>query len=1023
MPPKFPVKDPHLSRRPHRFARMALCLWLALPLLAPFSARSESEAAAPRPNIILIFTDDQGYHDLGCFGSETIKTPHLDQMAEEGLRLTSFYAQPVCGVSRAALMTGSYPIRVGEPGNVKHLHTIPHPEEVTMAEVLKSAGYATALIGKWHLTEKKAGAPGGFDPDTMPNAQGFDYYFGTPLYNGATVRVEDSAFRSPLFRNQEVVVGAVESWDHITRDYTREALAWIDRQHATEQPFFLYLAHNLPHIPLGASEEFRGKSAYGPYGDAIEEIDWSCGEILKHLRELELDDNTLVIYTSDNGPWVETTKGMKPDGAAFIPRDHSGTADPLRGWKMSAWDGGCRVPCLVRWPGQVPAGRVSDEVLSTMDLLPTFAHLAGAALPEGRPLDGRDASAFLTGKTDASPRDEYLYYTGCLLTGVRSGPWKLVLPRPANPPGTGWWGRMIEAVPETQLFNLNEDPGETTNVAAQHPEAVASLMKRIERAREELGDIDRTGTGARFFEKGERKLQSPLKGASEKSPSLSAKPVAPKYDGAEPAGNLRFTFESGDLDGWTVTDGSLGQPISEAVSLPRWPGKPFNREGGHHLSTIDTGSGASDKQTGAVESPPFTIQGEKASFLVSGGYQEGKLYVALCDAATGEALLKAGGPSGPQMKRIDWDVSPWKDRNAFLRVVDESTGGWGHLCFDDFSIQGTLLASADGDAAEAKPKGPTAPKAAPPNKAPNTPKEAAPALGEVFGTQTSESGIRHSFLITGHATVIIGEDGRVLWQAPGRSRDGFVLENGNVLVSHGREAKEYTRDNPPQVVWSYTLSPENKELGTVLRLPNGNTLTVERGEKPRLLEIAPDGKTLAVEVPLQPDSDNAHLQTRMARKLPSGNYLVPHLLGFAIKEYQPDGTVVKTFRTDLPELGGREEENWPFTAIRLGNGNTLVNLTHGNKVVEFDADGKVVWRVDNADVDGRISDACGGQRLLNGNTVICSYGQKDPGKTKIFEIDRQKHVIWEYKNPQLSGIHEIHVLTTNGDPVPWPPLK
>lgn len=289
-----------------------------------------------------------------------------------------------------------------------------------------------------------------------------------------------------------------------------------------------------------------------------------------------------------------------------------------------------------------------------------------------------------------------------------------------------------------------------------------------------------------------------------------------------------------------------------------------------------------------------------------------------------------------------------------------------------------------------------------------------------FGTQVSAGGIRHSFLVTGSRTAIISEDSTILWEAPGRSRDGFVLPNGNVLVSHGSEAKEYQRDG--KVVFHYRLSAPNKELGTAVRLPNGRTMLVERGPQPRLVEVDAAGKTVAT-VALQPDSDNAHMQTRMARKLPGGNYLVPHLLGFAVKEYAPDGQVVRVFKTDLDELGGRRAENWPFTAIRLENGRTLVNLTHGNKTVEFDAAGKVVWRVDNADVDGRFADPCGGQRLANGNTVICSYGQRDPARPKAFEITHAKEVVWEYLNPKLTGIHEIHVLTTNGAPVAWPPMK
>ncbi|MDF1812190.1 MAG: sulfatase [Verrucomicrobiales bacterium] len=367
----------------------ARCLTiLAIALFVNYSAAEEG-AGDKQPNIILIFTDDQGYEDLGCFGSKRIKTPNLDQMAAEGMKLTNFYAQPVCGVSRAALMTGCYPIRVAEPGNVKQLHTVPHPQEITMAEVLKSAGYSTGIIGKWHLVNKTGK---GYDPATMPNAQGFDYFYGTPVFNGYTVYVDDVPLRVPIYRNEEIVVKGVESWDNITADYTKEAITYIERNKDT--PFFLYLAHNMPHIPVGASEDFKGKSEYGPYGDTIEEIDWSTGRILDKLKELEIDGNTLVVFTSDNGPWVETTRGMKPAGRKFIPRDHSGSAAPLKGWKMSAWDGGCKVPFIARWPGKIAEDRVSSELLSTLDLLPTFAKIAGAKLADDRTIDGYDATGF-----------------------------------------------------------------------------------------------------------------------------------------------------------------------------------------------------------------------------------------------------------------------------------------------------------------------------------------------------------------------------------------------------------------------------------------------------------------------------------------------------------------------------------------------------------------------------------------------------------------------------------------------------
>ena len=278
-----------------------------------------------------------------------------------------------------------------------------------------------------------------------------------------------------------------------------------------------------------------------------------------------------------------------------------------------------------------------------------------------------------------------------------------------------------------------------------------------------------------------------------------------------------------------------------------------------------------------------------------------------------------------------------------------------------------------------------------------------------FGKQKSESGITHSFLICGNKTVLLNEKSEILWQTKGYGRDGFVLENGTMLVSVANVAKEISRDG--KLVWSYRLSKGNKELGTCVRLENGNTLVVERGVKPQLLEVGADGR-IEVRVPLQPETANAHMQTRMARKMPNGNYLVPHLLAFAVKEYKPDGTVVRTIKTDLAELGGRKERNWPFTVIRVGDGKILSNLTNGNKCVEFDSKGRVAWRLDNSHVNGRLADPCGGQRLTNGNTVICSYGQKKGDMPKIFEVTKDKKVVWEYFNPEIRA-HELHVISTN----------
>jgi Mal s 1 allergenic protein-like len=284
--------------------------------------------------------------------------------------------------------------------------------------------------------------------------------------------------------------------------------------------------------------------------------------------------------------------------------------------------------------------------------------------------------------------------------------------------------------------------------------------------------------------------------------------------------------------------------------------------------------------------------------------------------------------------------------------------------------------------------------------------------------QESSEGIRHSFLMTGSTTsVLYDEDSKVVWEVKEFSRDGYVLENGNILISTGKAAREY-RKGTTDVIWEYTVAAENDEVGTVQRLSNGRTMLVELGVNPRILEIDKAGKIQA-EVPLRPETDNHHMQTRMARKRANGNYLVPHLLAFKIKEYTPSGKVVREIPTDLPELGGRESNSWPFTVIELDNGNILANLTHGNKTVEFDPTGKVVWRCDNSNVDGQFADPCGGQRLPNGNTVIGAYGQKKPGMPKVFEVTRDKKVVWEFFHPTANA-HEIHIITTNGkrvDPV------
>ncbi|GAB6167051.1 sulfatase [Thermostilla marina] len=479
------------------------CICAALCLVGEGTAVSDEPTEdVRRPNFIVFLMDDVGYGDIGVQGAKGFQTPNIDRMAAEGMRFTDFYVHPVCGVTRAALMTGCYAMRVGEVGNVKHQHPVLHPQEITVAELLKQAGYATALIGKWHLAGEHR--PGTWPKELMPNAQGFDYWFGTPSHNGTTRTIEAGRYRAQLMRNMETLDPSIDQseMDMLTRRYTQEAVTWI-REHRDE-PFFLYVAHNMAHVVLGASPEFRGSSDRGLYGDVMQELDWSLGEILNTLRELKIDRNTLVVLASDNGPWVEKHLAGK------TPKDdHYGRATPLRGYKMTTWEGGVRVPCIFWMPQTVPAGVVCREPVAVFDLFPTFAAMAGAAIPGDRVIDGRDLTPLLTGRPGAtSPHEAIYYYSFVHLQAVRSGRWKLVLPRPKNPPWTGWSARMQEAVPEPQLYDLVEDISEKHDVAAEHPEVVDRLMNLVDKARAELGDYDRIGPGQRFFEPGPRRSES-----------------------------------------------------------------------------------------------------------------------------------------------------------------------------------------------------------------------------------------------------------------------------------------------------------------------------------------------------------------------------------------------------------------------------------------------------------------------------------------------------------------------------------
>ena len=417
---------------------MKLLIPLILFLFASFSARSE------KPNIVIIFTDDQGYADLGCYGSKSNRTPRLDQLAREGTLFTSFYTQTVCGPSRSALLTGRYPCRSkgwGMPA-----------EEITFAELIREAGYQTACIGKWDVSNRKPII------ERMPNAQGFDYFFGALGANdGGTVK----------FHENNQAAGSSNDMGGLTTLYTDKSIDFLKNKRDPKKPFVLYLAHTMMHTIIDASDRFRGKSKGGLYGDVVEEFDYETGRLLDVLDELKLSENTLVIYTADNGPWNQDKYTLKkkghPEGSVFW-----GDAGPLRNGKGSPYEGGYRLPCIVRWPGKVPAGRSSDAVFATIDFLPTFARLCGFEAPRDRRIDGIDQTDLLMGKTETGRKTFYFDRAG-----IRFGKWKYLRAK-AHFYG---YAREDDRPEAEELYNLKKDIGERENLAEKHPDLLAKLRK------------------------------------------------------------------------------------------------------------------------------------------------------------------------------------------------------------------------------------------------------------------------------------------------------------------------------------------------------------------------------------------------------------------------------------------------------------------------------------------------------------------------------------------------------------------
>ncbi len=455
----------HSSRKHLHWCWLVFALSLGMVGLAPCRITAD-EPKPPRrpPNVVLIFTDDQGYGDVGVYGAKDFETPNIDRLAKEGIRFSSFYVpQAVCSASRAGLLTGNYPNRIGILGalNPNTKHGI-HADEMTLGEVFKSKGYATAIYGKWHL---------GHLPEFLPTRHGFDEYYGLPYSNDMVPK------EVPLFENEKILERGPDQ-SKLTTSYTERAVKFIDKH--KDKPFFVYMPHTMPHVPLFVSDKFKGKSKKGLHGDVLMEIDWSVGQILDTLKKHGLEENTLVMFTCDNGPWLSYG-------------NHGGSAGPLREGKGTSFEGGVRVPFIARWPAQIPAGKVCHEPAMTIDILPTMAKLIGAELPKHK-IDGLDIMPLLKGDPKAkSPHDAFFFYWGRELQAVRGGKWKLHFPHDyrslTGKPGLdGRPAGYTTAKIELSLFDLENDVGEKTSVADKHPEVVERLKKLADQAREDLGD-------------------------------------------------------------------------------------------------------------------------------------------------------------------------------------------------------------------------------------------------------------------------------------------------------------------------------------------------------------------------------------------------------------------------------------------------------------------------------------------------------------------------------------------------------
>ncbi|MBN36854.1 MAG: arylsulfatase [Opitutae bacterium] len=680
-----------------------------------------------KPNVILINADDLGYGDLSCYGATKVKTPNIDLLAQEGMRFNDAHSpSAVCSPSRYGLMTGQYPIRKNFWGPTPFTQELTIDlKQPTLASVLKSAGYATSVIGKWHLGFGKGKTDWNEPLKPGPLEVGFEYYFGMPTVNSGppyvyveNYRVVDYDPEDPFVMGKQSVTqkwpekggygaigGAKKAHlsyrdEYVGTTFAEKAVKWITSHHKNEkkkQPFFLYLATTNIHHPFTPHPKFKGTSECGLYGDFIHELDWIVGEVLKALDEHKISNNTLVVFTSDNGGMLNVT-GQKAWKAGHRLNGK------LLGFKFGAWEGGHRVPFLARWPGKIPAGTESDALISQIDLLPTFAAAAGTKLPENAVIDGVNQLPVLTGKSKDSKRELLVISPNSPkhLT-IRKGNWVYI---PEQDEG-GFQGKDIgnhllagaaaqkltqlvnsdvqdgkvkEDAPPAQLYDLKTDPYQANNIYNERPEVVAELSSLLEKWKKTIPASPRLG----WINLRQGAQPSPKKGKGKSNP-------APKIPAEASKRSVSLDFESGKLEPWKIIKGKFGHPIGNRTHF--FHGKlGYNKQGEHYLTTLEPGPKAkkgSDAQTGIIISPLFIPEGGKMTFRVGGG-NGSTTYVALC-SEDGKEVATARGINHQVMQKGHWDLSKYAGKKTFIKIVDQSTHGWGHVTADNFQFDGELL--------------------------------------------------------------------------------------------------------------------------------------------------------------------------------------------------------------------------------------------------------------------------------------------------------------------------------------------